>query len=130
MREEQKPADPWDLLYEAAGQVARMRAANSVPLPANNAYGFSGGQSGFAPPARNPSPPPIAPPSAKVPAGSGHYPPFAHLVSQRQMQAAQVRVLSPRFFGCIVPLCSVPVVALTLPSLFASSPPFVCSSIS
>ncbi|CAD6271972.1 unnamed protein product [Miscanthus lutarioriparius] len=86
---EQKPADPWDLLYEAAGQVARMRAANSVPLPANNAYGFSGGQSGFAPPARNPSPPPIAPPSAKVPAGSGHYPPFAHLVSQRQMQAAQ-----------------------------------------
>ncbi|KAG0518335.1 hypothetical protein BDA96_09G167100 [Sorghum bicolor] len=90
---EQKPADPWDLLYEAAGQVARMRATNSIPVPANNAYGF--GQSGFAPPARKPSPPPIAPPSAKVPAAGGqvHYHPFAHLVSQRQMQAAQFHLL-------------------------------------
>jgi hypothetical protein len=120
---EQKPADPWELLYEAAGQVARMRAASSMPVQANNAYGFNA-QSGFAPPARKPSPPPIAPPSAKVPAAGAHYHPFAHLVSQRQMQAAQVRILSPRFFGCIVPLCSVPVVDLTLPSLF------VCSSIS
>ncbi|CAD6333641.1 unnamed protein product [Miscanthus lutarioriparius] len=90
---EQKPADPWDLLYEAAGQVARMRAAISIPVPANNAYAFNGGQSGFAPPARKSSLPPIAPPSAKVPAGGAHYPPFAHLVSQRQMQAAQFHLL-------------------------------------
>jgi hypothetical protein len=89
---EQSPADPWDLLYEAAGQVARMRAANSVAVQAAN--GFHG-QSGFAPPPRKPSPPPIAPPSsAKVPAGGHYYDPFARLVSQRQMQAAQVRVLS------------------------------------
>jgi hypothetical protein len=84
---EQKPADPWDVLYEAAGQVARIRAASSVPVqvPAN-AYGFSK-------------------PSAKVPAGAGgHYHPLAHLVSQRQMQAAQVRVLSsrPRFLSYTV----------------------------
>ncbi|PWZ19133.1 hypothetical protein Zm00014a_035162 [Zea mays] len=89
---EQRPADPWDLLYEAAGQVARMRAANSVPVQAAN--GFHG-RSGIAPPPRKPSPPPIAPPSsAKVPAG-GHYyyDPFARLVSQRQMQAAQFHLL-------------------------------------
>ena len=48
---EQKPADPWELLYEAAGQVARMQAASSMPVQANNAYGFNA-QSGFAPPAR------------------------------------------------------------------------------
>lgn len=116
---EQKPADPWDLLYEAAGQVARMRAANSMPVQANP-YGFNG-QRGFAPPpARKPSPPPIAPPSAtKVPAGGGHYHPFAHLVSQRQMQAAQVRVLSPKIPQLYRCVCSVPV-ALTLPSLFPS----------
>ena len=92
---EQKPADPWDVLYEAAGQVARMRAASSVPA---NAYAFS---------KPSPPPPPIAPPSsAKVPAGAGgHYHPLAHLVSQRQMQAAQVRVfvLSPRFLSYTVP---------------------------
>lgn len=86
---EQQPADPWELLYEAAGQVARMRAvANTIPVP-TNAYGFNG----FAPPARKPSPPPVAPPAAKVPAAGGYYHPLAHLVSQRQMQAAQFHVL-------------------------------------
>ncbi|AQK93388.1 uncharacterized protein LOC100273970 isoform 1 [Zea mays] len=86
---EQKPADPWDVLYEAAGQVARIRAASSVPVqvPAN-AYAFS------KPSPPPPPPPQIAPPSAKVPAGAGgHYHPLAHLVSQRQMQAAQFHLL-------------------------------------
>nr|CAB3465065.1 unnamed protein product [Digitaria exilis] len=37
---EQKPADPWELLYEAADQVARIRAVgNSIPVPTNT-YGF------------------------------------------------------------------------------------------
>nr|CAB3461295.1 unnamed protein product [Digitaria exilis] len=86
---EQKPADPWELLYEAADQVARMRAVgNNIPVPTNT-YGF-GSHGSFEPPARKPSPPPIAPPTtAKAPAG-GYYHPLAHLVSQRQMQAAQV----------------------------------------
>ncbi|CAL4901065.1 unnamed protein product [Urochloa decumbens] len=90
---EQKPADPWELLYEAAGQVARMRAvSNSIPVP-TNAYGFSS-HGGFAPPARKPSPPPpVAPPAAKAAAASGYYHPLAHLVSQRQMQAAQFHLL-------------------------------------
>ncbi|KAG2627122.1 translation initiation factor IF-2-like [Panicum virgatum] len=88
---EQRPADPWELLYEAAGQVARMRSVtNRIPVP-TNAYGFSG-HGGFAPPARKPSPPPVAPPAAKATAG-GYYHPFAHLVSQRQMQAAQFHLL-------------------------------------
>ncbi|RCV17461.1 hypothetical protein SEVIR_3G226600v4 [Setaria viridis] len=89
---EQRPADPWELLYEAAGQVARMRAvANSIPVPTNG-YGFNG-HGGFAPPARKPSPPPpVAPPATKAPAG-GYYHPLAHLVSQRQMQAAQFHLL-------------------------------------
>ncbi|CAN6341812.1 unnamed protein product [Urochloa humidicola] len=91
---EQKPADPWELLYEAAGQVARMRAvSNSIPVP-TNAYGFNAhGGFDFAPPARKPSPPPpVAPPAAKAAAG-GYYHPLAHLVSQRQMQAAQFHLL-------------------------------------
>ncbi|XP_062181152.1 uncharacterized protein LOC133885449 [Phragmites australis] len=86
---EQQPADPWELLYEAAGQVARMRAvADSIPLP-GNPYG------GFVPPAMKQSPPPpvaVAAPAAKVPAGR-YYHPFAHLVTQRQMQAAQFHLL-------------------------------------
>ncbi|KAF8719590.1 hypothetical protein HU200_024329 [Digitaria exilis] len=89
---EQKPADPWELLYEAADQVARMRAVgNNIPVPTNT-YGF-GSHGSFEPPARKPSPPPIAPPTtAKAPAG-GYYHPLAHLVSQRQMQAAQFHLL-------------------------------------
>ncbi|GJM92556.1 hypothetical protein PR202_ga09036 [Eleusine coracana subsp. coracana] len=33
---EQPPADPWDLLYEAAGQVAHLRTS-AIPVPAKNA---------------------------------------------------------------------------------------------
>ncbi|KAL5232116.1 hypothetical protein ABZP36_030892 [Zizania latifolia] len=36
---EQNPADPWDLLFEAAGEVARMRVSNKIPEP-SNPYGF------------------------------------------------------------------------------------------
>ncbi|OEL36011.1 hypothetical protein BAE44_0002967 [Dichanthelium oligosanthes] len=89
---EQHPADPWELLYEAAGQVARMRAvANGIPMPTNT-YCFTG-HGVFAAPARKLSPPPpVAPPAAKATAG-GYYYPLAHLVSQRQMQAAQFHLL-------------------------------------
>ncbi|WVZ98815.1 hypothetical protein U9M48_044196 [Paspalum notatum var. saurae] len=92
---EQPPADPWELLYEAAGQVARLRAvANAIPVPTTAGYGFTA-HGGFAPPARKPSPPPpVAPPAAKVPAAGGYYHhPLAHMVSQRQMQVAQLHVL-------------------------------------
>ncbi|XP_006654494.1 splicing factor 1 [Oryza brachyantha] len=90
---EQKPADPWDMLYEAAGQVARMRVANSIPVP-NNPYGFPA-NGGFAAPARKASPPPPVPPPAtatKVPPGA-YYHPLAHLLTQRQIQAAQFHLL-------------------------------------
>jgi hypothetical protein len=92
---EQRPADPWELLYAAAGQVARMRAGNSgIPVPSTNELGFTA-HGNLVPPARKPSPPQ----AAKVPA-SGYCHPFAHLVTQRQMQAAQVRPLfSPRFWS-------------------------------
>lgn len=94
---EQRPDDPWDLLYEAAGQVARLRAG--IPVP-TNAFGFNNTHAGFVSPARKPSPPPtapVAPPVAtKVPAAGGYYHPFGHLVTQRQMQAAQVPRCSPR----------------------------------
>ncbi|CAL5095267.1 unnamed protein product [Urochloa decumbens] len=90
---EQKPADPWELLYEAAGHVARMRSvSNSIPVP-SNAYAFNT-HAGFAPPARKPSPPPpVAPPAAKAAGAGGYYHPLAHLVPQRQMQAAQFHLL-------------------------------------
>ena len=121
---EQRPADPWELLYEAAGQVARMRSVtNSIPVP-TNAYGFNG-HGGFAPPARKPSPPPVAPPATKAPAG-GYYHPLAHLVSQRQIQAAQVRWVLGKIPRLYPSSCSVPV-ALTLS---ISVPSSVCSSIS
>lgn len=85
---EQKPADPWDMLYEAAGQVARMRVTNSIPVP-NNPYGFPA-HGGFAAPARKASPPPpVAPPATKV-APAAYYHPLAQLLTQRQIQAAQV----------------------------------------
>ncbi|KAL6841341.1 hypothetical protein ACP4OV_028859 [Aristida adscensionis] len=88
---EQPPADPWEVLAEAAGQVARMRVANAIPVPTNQ-YGFHG-TGAFVPPARKPSPPPpVAAPAHKAPAGV-YYPPFAHLVSQRQMQAARFHLL-------------------------------------
>uniref|UniRef100_A0A0E0HFE6 Uncharacterized protein n=1 Tax=Oryza nivara TaxID=4536 RepID=A0A0E0HFE6_ORYNI len=88
---EQKPADPWDMLYEAAGQVARMRVTNSIPVP-NNPYGFPA-HGGFAAPARKASPPPpVAPPATKV-APAAYYHPLAQLLTQRQIQAAQFHLL-------------------------------------
>uniref|UniRef100_A0A0D9WH74 Uncharacterized protein n=1 Tax=Leersia perrieri TaxID=77586 RepID=A0A0D9WH74_9ORYZ len=90
---EQKPADPWDMLYEAAGQVARMRVTNSIPVP-NNPYGFHGYGGFAAAPARKASPPPVAPQSAtKVPAAAGAYYHPLHLLTQRQIQAAQFHLL-------------------------------------
>jgi hypothetical protein len=102
---EQRPADPWELIYAAAGQVARMRAGNSgIPVPSTNELGFTANGS-LVPPARKPSPP-ARPQAAKVPAG-GYYHPFAHLVTQRQLQAAQVRLFSPRFWSLYRSFCSV-----------------------
>lgn len=88
---EQKPTDPWDLLYEAAGEVARMRVNNTVPVP-SNPYGFHG-HGGFAPPARNTSPPPPPHPPVAAPAGGAYYHPFAHFITQRQIQAARFHLL-------------------------------------
>ncbi|KAF0923973.1 hypothetical protein E2562_007792 [Oryza meyeriana var. granulata] len=89
---EQKPADPWDMLYEAAGQVARMRVTNSIPVP-NNPYGFHA-HGGFAASARKASTPPpaVATPATEVPIGA-YYHPLAHLLTQRQIQAAQFHLL-------------------------------------
>ncbi|TVU36494.1 hypothetical protein EJB05_18430, partial [Eragrostis curvula] len=52
---EQQPADPWDLLYEAAGQVARMRT-DSIPVPKNAAAAANHARA-VVPPAKKPSPP-------------------------------------------------------------------------
>ncbi|KAG8085775.1 hypothetical protein GUJ93_ZPchr0010g9696 [Zizania palustris] len=88
---EQNPADPWDLLFEAASEVARTRVNNKIPEPSNR-YGFHG-HGGFAAPARKPSsPPPVAPPVAKVPAGR-YYHPLSQLITQRQIHAAQFHLL-------------------------------------
>uniref|UniRef100_A0ACD5T9D4 Uncharacterized protein n=1 Tax=Avena sativa TaxID=4498 RepID=A0ACD5T9D4_AVESA len=92
---EQNPTDPWDLLYEAAGEVARMRVTNSsIPVP-SNPYAFRG-HGGYVPPARNTSPPPPPhPPVAPVgtAAGGVYYHPFAHFITQRQIQAARFHLL-------------------------------------
>lgn len=93
---EQRPTDPWDLLYEAAGEVARMRVSNRLPVP-SNPYGFHG-HGGYAPPARNTSPPP-PPPHPPVSAQTGtaaggvYYHPFAHFITQRQIMAARFHLL-------------------------------------
>ncbi|KAM3404450.1 hypothetical protein ACQJBY_007507 [Aegilops geniculata] len=85
---EQQPADPWDVLYESAGQV------NSIPTP-GHPYGLHG-RGGFVPPARKASPPP-PPPHVPAPAGTAaggvYYHPFAHLITQRQIQAARFHLL-------------------------------------
>uniref|UniRef100_A0A452Z8K6 Uncharacterized protein n=1 Tax=Aegilops tauschii subsp. strangulata TaxID=200361 RepID=A0A452Z8K6_AEGTS len=85
---EQQPADPWDVLYEAAGQV------NSIPAP-GHPYVLHG-RGGFVPPARKASPPP-PPPHVPAPAGTAaggvYYHPFAHLITQRQIQAARFHLL-------------------------------------
>lgn len=79
---EKQPADPWDLLHEAAGQVARLRV-NSIPVP-DNPPAYHG--NGYAPPARKPSPPLL--PAPKAP-GPYQYAPN-NMLAQRRVQAAQV----------------------------------------
>jgi hypothetical protein len=78
---EQTPADPWDLLYEAAGQVARLRT-NSIPVPTKNAAAHQG-RAVVPPPARKHSAPGPDPKAI----GVNHYPPN-HL--QQQIEAARV----------------------------------------
>ncbi|KAG8078487.1 hypothetical protein GUJ93_ZPchr0007g4707 [Zizania palustris] len=85
---EQPPADPWDLLSDAAGQVARLRL-NSMPVPNNphphNRHGHS------LAPARKPSP------SLQVPnaAGAFQYAPN-NMLTARQFQATQFHLLKQR----------------------------------
>ncbi|XP_062226145.1 uncharacterized protein LOC133924564 [Phragmites australis] len=79
---EQPPADPWDLLYEAAGQVSRLRS-DSIPVP-KNATAHQG--HAVVPPARRLSPPGPVPQAA----GVNNYP-RNHL--QQQIQAARFHAL-------------------------------------
>ncbi|RLN04120.1 uncharacterized protein C2845_PM13G13420 [Panicum miliaceum] len=57
---EQQPADPWDVLHQAAGQVARLRS-DSIPVPKNAAahHGHA-----VVPPAKQPTAPAPAPKAA------------------------------------------------------------------
>nr|BAJ96328.1 predicted protein [Hordeum vulgare subsp. vulgare] len=84
---EQQPADPWDLLHEAAGQVARLRV-DSIPVPVVNPAPIHG--AAVAPPARNPSPPPLLP--STKPVGPYQYPPN-NSFAQRQAQVARFHLL-------------------------------------
>ncbi|XBJ25866.1 hypothetical protein VPH35_003418 [Triticum aestivum] len=115
---EQQPPDPWDVLYEAAGQV------NSIPAP-GNPYGLHG-RGGFLPPARKASPPP-PPPHVPAPAGTAaggvYYHPFAHLITQRQIQAARVSSQSHGALVCVSYLK----ISSSLTSVFVS---VLCSFIS
>ncbi|KAL5229158.1 hypothetical protein ABZP36_017423 [Zizania latifolia] len=76
------PADPWDLLFEAAEQVARLRL-NSFAVP--NMAHAPNGHGHFVPPARKPSPPLQTPKSA----GAFQYAPN-NMLTHRQVQAAHV----------------------------------------
>ena len=77
---EKEPADPLDLLYEAAGQVARLRT-NSISVP-KNAPAYDGHS--FVQPVKT-SPPTPAPKAA----GAYQYP-SDHLATQRRIQTAHV----------------------------------------
>lgn len=77
---EQPSADPWDLLSEAAGQMARLRT-DSIPVPAKNATAHPGRAA--APLARM-----LSPPSPDPKAAAGNYYPRSQL--QQQIQAARV----------------------------------------
>ncbi|XP_062207442.1 uncharacterized protein LOC133909155 [Phragmites australis] len=80
---EKEPADPLDLLYEAAGQVARLRT-NNISVP-KNAPVYDG-HSVVQP--VNTSPPTTAPKAA----GAYQYP-SDHLATQRRIQAAHFQAL-------------------------------------
>ncbi|KAL6616379.1 hypothetical protein ACP70R_038649 [Stipagrostis hirtigluma subsp. patula] len=81
---EKEPADPLELLYEAAGQVARLRT-NSIPVP--KSVPARQGHSGV-PPAKKTSPPA----SASKAAGASLYS-TDHVGSRRQAQAAHFLAL-------------------------------------
>jgi hypothetical protein len=80
---EQAPADPWDLLSEAAGQVARLRTT-SIPVPTNAAA--NQGDPVMAPPAKKLS----APTEAPNHAGANHSQPINNSMEQRRIQIARV----------------------------------------
>lgn len=71
---EQQKEDPWDMLYEAAGQVLRMRLHEQ-----------SAQSRGLLGPPRMPSSQPISAP-AKIPNNAGYYRP--PVLTQQQLQAA------------------------------------------
>ena len=77
---EQQPADPWDVLHQAAGQVARLRS-DSIPVP-KNAAALLG--HAVVVPAKQPAAPAPAPKAA----GADHYQPN-NLLEQRR-KVAQV----------------------------------------
>lgn len=92
---EQRKEDSWDVLYEAAGQVMRMRlnqAQNSY-AQSFHSYGVSGQQ-------RKPAPQPVSAPLKNY---AGLYPNQTTVLTQRQIQAAQVIIHSINFcFYCFV----------------------------
>ncbi|EES01757.1 hypothetical protein BDA96_03G385000 [Sorghum bicolor] len=83
---EQAPADPWDLLSEAAGQVARLRTT-SIPVPTNAAA--NQGDPVMAPPAKKLS----APTEAPNHAGANHSQPINNSMEQRRIQIARFNAL-------------------------------------
>ena len=85
---DQAPADPWDLLSEAAGQVARLRTT-SIPVPTNAAANQG---HPVMPPAKVVSAPAEAPKAA----GANHSQPN-NSMEQRRIQIARV---SPSAVDC------------------------------
>ncbi|RCV28138.1 hypothetical protein SETIT_5G382300v2 [Setaria italica] len=80
---EQQPADPWDVLHEAAGQVACLRS-NSIPVP-KNAAAHRG--HAVVPPAKKPSAPAPAPKAACA----DHYQP--NILLEQRRKVAQFNAL-------------------------------------
>jgi hypothetical protein len=84
------PADPWDLLHEAAGQVARLPpTTSSIPVPKPNAA--------VAPPPPRPSAPLLPAPK---PAAGSNYQYTSH--AQRQAQIARVSSSPSLYPSCTV----------------------------
>ncbi|XP_078178893.1 uncharacterized protein LOC144573075 [Carex rostrata] len=78
---EQHKEDSWDLLYEAAGQVMRMRLNQ-----AQNSYAQSFHSYGVSAQQRKPAPQPVSTPLKNY---AGLYPNQTTVLTQRQIQAAQ-----------------------------------------
>uniref|UniRef100_A0A0D9V7T8 Uncharacterized protein n=1 Tax=Leersia perrieri TaxID=77586 RepID=A0A0D9V7T8_9ORYZ len=87
---EQPPTDPWEVLSEVAGQVARLRM-NTIPVP-QNPHAHTG-QGRFVPPPRKPS----LPLQNQKAAGNGAFQ-FAanNMLTQRQVQVAHFHLLKQR----------------------------------